>query len=54
VSIHHMKKFITSMLLHYKGCEKHVFHWLDSNMWSYFVAIEIFKEFKYDFEVKLW
>ncbi|KAK7348455.1 hypothetical protein VNO80_23013 [Phaseolus coccineus] len=49
-----MGNFGTSPLLHYEIGEKHVFHGLDSYTWSYFEAIEIMKEFKYDSEVRLW
>jgi len=52
--VHHIRKFITSLVLHYKKGEKIYFSRSDSDRWSYFEAPMIVKEFNYNFEVKLW
>ena len=55
LTIHHMGKFVRAKKkLVYVGGEKHRIHNVDPDMWSYFEAVNIVKEFKYVGEFKLW
>ena len=50
-----MGKFVRAKKkLVYVGGEKHRIHNVDPDMWSYFEAVNIVKEFKYVGEFKLW
>ncbi|WVZ24109.1 hypothetical protein V8G54_002653 [Vigna mungo] len=52
VRLHHMGRFDRG--LQYVGGEVHVVVGLDPDRWSYFEAVDIVKEFKYDGDFKLW
>ncbi|XP_047148636.1 uncharacterized protein LOC124820895 [Vigna umbellata] len=49
-----MGKFVINKGLQYVGGEIHVIKGFDLNRWSYFEAVGIVKEFKYDADFKLW
>ncbi|WVZ23674.1 hypothetical protein V8G54_002218 [Vigna mungo] len=52
VRLHHMGRFDRG--LRYVGGEVHVVVGIDPDRWSYFEAVDIVKEFKYDGDFKLW
>ncbi|WVY98174.1 hypothetical protein V8G54_030325 [Vigna mungo] len=52
ICLYHMGKFVNG--LRYVGGEIHVIKGIDSDRWSYFEAIGIVKDFKYDADFKLW
>ncbi|WVZ09785.1 hypothetical protein V8G54_014315 [Vigna mungo] len=52
VRLHHMGRFDRG--LQYVGEEVHVVVGIDPDQWSYFEAVGIVKEFKYDGDFKLW
>ncbi|XP_047173251.1 uncharacterized protein LOC124841106 [Vigna umbellata] len=54
ICLHHMGKFVTNKGLQYVEGEIHVIKGLDPDRWSYFEAVGIVKEFKYDADFKLW
>ncbi|KOM48788.1 hypothetical protein LR48_Vigan07g249200 [Vigna angularis] len=54
VCLHHMGKFVSNKGLQYLGGEVHMMKGLDPDRWSYFEAVGIVKEFKYDADFKLW
>ncbi|XP_022632732.1 uncharacterized protein LOC111240920 [Vigna radiata var. radiata] len=53
VRLHHMGKFVNDKGLRYVGGEVHVIVGVDPDRWSYFEAVGIIKEFKYDVDFKL-
>ncbi|KAG2384779.1 uncharacterized protein HKW66_Vig0118710 [Vigna angularis] len=49
-----MGNFVNNKGLQYVGGEMHVMKGVDPDRWSYFEAVGIVKEFKYDADFKLW
>ncbi|WVZ03118.1 hypothetical protein V8G54_023924 [Vigna mungo] len=54
IRLHHMGRFVNDKGLRYVGGEVHVIVGVDPDRWSYFGAVGIIKEFKYDADFKLW
>ena len=54
VAFHHMGRFERNKGLKYVGGEIHVVKGIDPDIWLFFEALGIVKEFKYGGDVKLW